>query len=162
MTPLPSITILSPRITRITHNMAKSVKKIVKVQVTGGKATPAPPLGPVLGGAGVNIGQFISQFNEASRDKMGQVLPVEITVYEDHTFEFRIKKPLASALLLKAAGIEKGSGQPNRAKVGKISRANVEELAKEKMEDLNADSLEAAVKILEGTARSMGIEVVKN
>lgn len=140
--------------------MAKTIKKIVKVQVTGGQATPAPPLGPVLGGAGVNIGQFISQFNEATRDKMGQVLPAEITVYEDNTFEFRIKKPLASALLAKAAGIEKGSGQPNRAKVGKISRAKLEELAKEKLEDLNTTTIEAAVKILEGTARSMGIEIV--
>lgn len=141
--------------------MAKVIKKIVKVQVTGGKATPAPPLGPVLGGAGVNIGQFISQFNEATRDQMGQVLPTEITVYEDNTFEFRIKKPLASALLLKAAGIEKGSGQPNRAKVGKISRATLEELAKEKMEDLNATTIEAATKILEGTAMSMGITINK-
>lgn len=141
--------------------MAKAIKKIVKVQVTGGKATPAPPLGPVLGGAGVNIGQFISQFNEATRDQMGQVLPAEITVYEDNTFEFRIKKPLASALLLKAAGIEKGSGQPNRAKVGKISRATLEELAKEKMEDLNATTIEAATKILEGTAMSMGITINK-
>lgn len=137
----------------------KAIKKIVKVQVTGGQATPAPPLGPVLGGAGVNIGQFISQFNEATRDKIGHVLPVEITVYEDNTFEFRVKKPLASALLLKAAGVEKGSGQPNQTKVGKISRAKIEELAKEKIEDLNADSLSAAVKILEGTARSIGIEV---
>lgn len=139
--------------------MAKSVKKIVKVQVTGGQATPAPPLGPVLGGAGVNIGQFISQFNEATRDRIGQVLPAEITVYEDNTFEFRIKKPLASALLIKAAGIEKGSSQPNRAKVGKVSRAILKELAQEKLEDLNANTVDAAVKILEGTARSMGIEI---
>lgn len=138
----------------------KSIKKIVKVQVIGGQATPAPPLGPVLGGAGVNIGQFISQFNEATRDRMGQALPAEITVYEDNTFEFRIKKPLASALLIKAAGIEKGSGQPNRAKVGKVSRATLEELAQEKLEDLNATTVDAAVKILEGTARSMGIEIV--
>lgn len=140
--------------------MAKAVKKMVKVQVTGGTATPAPPLGPVLGGAGINIGQFISKFNEATQDKRGQVLPVEITVYEDSTFEFRIKKPLASALLIKAAGIEKGSGQPNREKVGKISRAKLEELAKEKQEDLNASSVEAAMNILAGTARSMGIDIV--
>jgi len=139
--------------------MAKAIKKIVKVQVVGGKATPAPPLGPVLGGAGVNIGQFISKFNEASRDRMGQTLPVEITVYEDATFDFRIKKPLASSLLLKAAGVEKGSGEPNRIKAGKVSRAKLQELAEEKMEDLNASDVQAAVKILEGTARSMGIEV---
>lgn len=140
--------------------MAKAIKKVVKVQVTGGTATPAPPLGPVLGGAGINIGQFISKFNEATQDKRGQVLPVEITVYEDSTFEFRIKKPLASALLIKAAGIEKGSGQPNREKVGKISRATLEELAKEKQEDLNANTVEAAMNILAGTARSMGIDIV--
>lgn len=140
--------------------MAKAIRKILKVQVTGGQATPAPPLGPVLGGAGVNIGQFISQFNEATKDKMGQVLPIELTVYEDSTFEFRVKKPLASALLLKAAGIEKGSGEPNRTKVGKISKAKLAELAEEKMEDLNTDSEEAAAKILEGTARNMGIEIV--
>lgn len=139
--------------------MAKAIKKIVKVQVVGGKATPAPPLGPVLGGAGVNIGQFISKFNEASRDRMGQTLPVEITVYEDATFDFRIKKPLASSLLLKAAGVEKGSGEPNRIKAGKVSRAKLQELAEGKMEDLNASDVQAAVKILEGTARSMGIEV---
>ncbi len=138
----------------------KAIRKILKVQVTGGQATPAPPLGPVLGGAGINIGQFISQFNEATKDKMGQVLPVELTVYEDSTFEFRVKKPLASALLLKAAGIEKGSGEPNRIKVGKISRAKLEELAREKLEDLNTDRVDAAAKILEGTARNMGIEVV--
>ncbi len=138
----------------------KPIKKIVKVQVTAGKATPAPPLGPVLGGAGVNIGQFISQFNEATKEFMGQTLPVEITVFQDSTFEFKLKKPLASALLLKAAKIEKGSGQPNRQKVGKISRTVLEELAKEKMEDLNATTLAGAANILAGTARSMGIEIV--
>jgi len=136
------------------------VKKQLKVQVTAGKATPAPPLGPILGGAGVNIGQFISQFNDATKDKMGQVLPVEITVYEDSSFTFRLKKPLASTLLLKAAGAEKGSAEPNRKKVGKVARAVLEELAKEKMEDLNAASVQAAVNILKGTARSMGIEII--
>lgn len=140
--------------------MAKAVKKVVKVQVTGGQATPAPPLGPVLGGAGINIGQFVSRFNEETRDRMGQVLPVEISVYEDNTFDLRIKKPLASALLLKAVGAEKGSGQPNRVKVGKISRAKLQELAQEKMEDLNTDDVQAAMNILEGTARNMGIEIV--
>jgi len=138
----------------------KAIKKVLKVQVTGGAATPAPPLGPVLGGAGVNIGQFISRFNEATQDRRGQTLPVELTVFEDSSFEFRIKKPLASALLLKAAGVQKGSGQPNRVKVGKISRAKLQELAEEKMEDLNAHTIEAAAKILEGTARNMGIEIV--
>jgi len=138
----------------------KPIRKILKIQAPAGKATPAPPLGPVLGGAGVNIGQFISQFNEATKVLSGETLPVQITVYEDSSFEFTIKKPLASALLRKAANVDKGSAEPNRTKVGKISRAKVEELAKEKMEDLNANSLEAAVKILEGTARSMGIEIV--
>lgn len=140
--------------------MAKAVKKVVKVQVTGGSATPAPPLGPVLGGSGINIGQFIARFNESTQDRRGQTLPVEIIVYEDSSFDFRIKKPLASALLLKAAGIEKGSGQPNREKVGKITRAKLEELAKEKQEDLNATTPQAAMNILAGTARSMGIEIV--
>lgn len=138
----------------------KPIKKILKVQITAGAATPAPPLGPVLGGAGVNIGQFISQFNEATKDIRGQTLPVQVIVYQDSTFEFKLKKPLASALLLRAIGVEKGSSEPNRKKIGKIAKSKVEELAKEKMEDLNATSLEAAVKILEGTARSMGIEVV--
>lgn len=138
----------------------KAIKKILKVQITAGAATPAPPLGPVLGGAGVNIGQFISQFNEATKDIRGQTLPVQVIVYQDSTFEFKLKKPLASALLLRAIGVEKGSSEPNRKKIGKIAKSKIEELAKEKMEDLNAASLEAAVKILEGTARSMGIEVV--
>ncbi|MBI3335713.1 MAG: 50S ribosomal protein L11 [Candidatus Portnoybacteria bacterium] len=140
--------------------MPKPIRKVIKIQAPAGQATPAPPLGPVLGGAGINIGQFISQFNEATKVRSGEVLPVQITVYEDSSFEFTIKKPLASALLKKAANVEKGSGEPNRAKVGKVSRAKLEELAKEKMEDLNADTIEAAVKILEGTARSMGIEIV--
>lgn len=138
----------------------KPIKKILKIQAPAGQATPAPPLGPALGGAGINIGQFVSQFNEATKERMGQVLPVELTVYEDSTFAFRVKKPLASALLRKAAGVEKGSGQPNRVKVGKISRVKLEELAKEKLEDLNTDSVQAAAKILEGTARNMGIEIV--
>ena len=139
--------------------MAK-VKKQIKVQVAAGKATPAPPLGPILGGAGVNIGQFISQFNDATKGMMGQVLPVEVTVYEDSSFTFHLKKPLASALLLKAAGVEKGSAEPNRKKVGKVSAAILEDLAREKMEDLNATSVAAAVNVLKGTARSMGIEII--
>lgn len=139
--------------------MAAPIRKVVKAQIVGGQATPAPPLGPILGGAGINIGQFISQFNEATKDKMGQTLPVEITVFEDSSFTFRLKKPLASALLLKASGMEKGSGEPNRNKIGKISAAKLKELAEEKMEDLNANSTEGAMKILQGTARSMGIEI---
>ena len=138
----------------------KPIKKILKVQITAGKATPAPPLGPVLGGAGVNIGQFISQFNGATKEFIGQTLPVEITVYQDSSFEFKLKKPLASALLLKALKAEKGSSQPNRIKIGKIARAVLEELAEEKMEDLNATTVQAAANILAGTARSMGIEII--
>ncbi len=138
---------------------SKPVKAKLKLQVPAGEATPAPPLGPILGEQGVNIGQFTSQFNEATQDRKGETLPIELTIYEDSTFDFVIKKPLASALLKKAAGVESGSAEPNRNKVGSITRDQLKELAQEKQEDLNANSEEAAMKILEGSARSMGIEI---
>lgn len=142
--------------------MSKPIKKIIKIQAVGGQATPAPPLGPVLGEAGINIGAFTSQFNESTKDKMGEKLPVEIIVYEDRSFDFKVKKPLASALLRKAANIQKGSSEPNRNKVGSITEAKLRELAEEKIEDLNANTVEAAMEILKGSARSMGIEIINN
>ena len=139
--------------------MAKKITKKIKVQVPAGKATPAPPLGPALGQAGVNIGQFVAEFNEKTRDKMGDIVPVEISVYEDRTFSFIMKTPPASSLLIKAAGIEKGSGKNATSKVGKVTKAQVREIAEKKMADLNANDIDAAMKIIEGSARSMGIEV---
>lgn len=141
--------------------MAKKIKTIVKLQASAGKATPAPPVGPALGQHGLNIMDFVNQFN-AQTQKMGDtIVPVEITVFEDRTFTFILKTPPAAVLLKKAAGIEKGSGVPNREKVGKVTEAQVEEIAKIKLPDLNADDLEAAKKIIRGTARSMGIDVSK-
>lgn len=140
--------------------MAKSIKTIVKLQIEAGKATPAPPIGPALGQHGINIGEFVNKFNEATKEMIGNIIPVELTVYEDRSFEFRLKSPIASALLRKAAGIEKGSGDPHKNKVGKVTREQIREIAERKMQDLNASSAEAAEKIIEGTARSMGIEVV--
>ncbi len=139
--------------------MAKKIKTIIKLQLEAGKATPAPPCGTALGPHGVNIQEFVLKFNEATKDKMGEVTPVEITVYEDRTFTFITKTPPAAFLLKKAAGIEKGSGQPNKSKVGKVTKEQVRQIAETKMVDLNANDTEAAMKIVEGTARSMGIEV---
>ncbi|MYE38278.1 MAG: 50S ribosomal protein L11 [Candidatus Spechtbacteria bacterium SB0662_bin_43] len=139
--------------------MAKAVKTIVKLQVMGGAATPAPPVGTALGPHGINIGDFVSQFNEATKDKRGSVVPVELTIYEDRTFDFQLKTSPASDLLRKAAGVEKGSSTPLREKVGSVTKAQVQKIAEEKMEDLSAYSIDQAVKIIEGTARSMGIEV---
>ncbi len=139
--------------------MAKKIKTIVKLQVEGGRATPAPPVGTALGPHGINLQQFVLQFNEATKDKMGQVIPTEITIYEDRTFEFKLKTPPAAYLLRVAAGIEKGSGVPNKNKVGKVTKDQVREIAEQKMADLNANDVDAAIKIVEGTARSMGIEV---
>lgn len=139
--------------------MAKKITKKIKLQVPAGKATPAPPLGPALGQAGVNIGQFVTEFNEKTRDKMGDIVPVEISVYEDRTFSFIMKTPPASFLLIKAAGIEKGSGKNAVSKVGKVTKAQVREIAEKKMPDLNATDIDAASRIIEGTARSMGIDV---
>lgn len=140
--------------------MAKKIKTIIKLQIPAGKANPAPPVGPALGQHGLNIGEFVAKFNEATKDKGDDIIPVEITVYEDRTYDFKLKTPPASDLLRKAAGIEKGSANPLTTKVGKISKAKIREIAERKMEDLNANDIESAVKIIEGTARSMGIEII--
>ncbi len=140
--------------------MAKKVTKVVKLQVAAGKATPAPPVGPALGQAGVNIMAFVKDFNDRTAKQVGLVIPVEITVYEDRSFTFICKTPPAAILLKKAAGIEKASGEPNKKKVGKVTKAQVKEIAETKMPDLNANDVEAAMRLVEGTARSMGIEVV--
>ena len=140
--------------------MAKAIKAKIKLQIPAGAATPAPPLGPVLAQYGVNIAGFCKEFNDASRNQQGWVLPVEVIVYEDRSYEFKLKQPLTSQLLKKAAGIEKGSGEPNRKKVGKITREQLKEIAKRKLPDLKTDDLEKAMKIVEGTAKNMGIEIV--
>lgn len=140
--------------------MAKKVAKLVKLQVLAGKATPAPPVGPALGQAGVNIMAFVKEFNERTAQQTGLIIPVEITVYEDRSFTFITKTPPAAVLLKKAAGIEKGSGEPNKNKVAKVPRVKAQEIAQSKMQDLNAADLEAATRMIEGTARSMGIEIV--
>lgn len=139
--------------------MAKKVKTIVKLQVEGGRATPAPPVGTALGPHGINLQQFVLQFNEATKDKVGQVTPVEITIYEDRSFEFQLKTPPAAYLLRVAAGLEKGSGEPNKKKVGSVTRAQLKTIAEQKIQDLNANDVEAAMEIIAGTARSMGIEI---
>ncbi len=141
--------------------MAKRVAAIVKLQVPAGKATPAPPVGPALGQHGVNIMAFVKEYNERTAAQAGLIIPVEITVYEDRSFTFITKTPPAAVLLKKAAGIESGSGQPNKKKVGKVPRSKVREIAETKMQDLNAASLDAAMRMVEGTARSMGIEVTE-
>ncbi|MBF7084669.1 50S ribosomal protein L11 [Desulfallas sp. Bu1-1] len=140
--------------------MAKRVAAVVKLQVPAGKATPAPPVGPALGQHGVNIMQFVKEYNERTAKQAGLIIPVEITVYEDRSFTFVTKTPPAAVLLKKAAGLETASGEPNRKKVGKVTSAQVREIAELKMQDLNAASVEAAMRMIEGTARSMGIEVV--
>lgn len=139
--------------------MAKPIKTVLKLQIQAGQANPAPPIGPALGQHAVNIAQFCQQFNEATKDMSGDVVPAEITIFEDRTFEFKLKTPPASALLKKAAGIEKGSGQPHKIKVGKVSKEDIRKIAERKMEDLNANDVEAAEKIIAGTARNMGIEI---
>jgi large subunit ribosomal protein L11 len=138
----------------------RQVTAQIKVQVTGGQATPAPPVGTALGPHGVHIGQFVSQFNDKTRELMGVTVPVVITVFNDRSFEFICKSPPAAVLLKQAAGIAKGSGNPLKNKVGTVSRAQLEEIAKKKYEDLNASSVDQAVRMIAGTARSMGIEVV--
>jgi len=138
----------------------KKILKKIKVQVPAGKATPAPPLGPALGQAGINIGDFVTKFNAQTQDMIGNTLGVAIVVYEDRSYDFVIKTPPAHGLLMKAAGIEKGSGKPNVSKVGKVTRAQVKEIAEMKMKDLNANDIEGAIKIIEGSARSAGITVV--
>ena len=139
--------------------MAKQVMAKVKLQVPGGQATPAPPVGPALGQHGVKIGEFVSKFNDQTRDAQGMIIPVVITVYQDRTFTFITKSPPAAVLLKQAAGVVKGSPVPNREKVGKVTRAQLEEIAKRKMADLNASDLDSAMKMIAGTARSMGLEV---
>jgi len=139
--------------------MAKKAKAIVKLQIPAGQATPAPPIGPSLAQHGINISEFCQRFNAETEKQKGWLIPVEIKVYEDRSYEFKLKQPPVSELIKKTIGIEKGSGEPNRTKVGSISRAQLKEIAQRKMEDLNADDIEAAIKIVEGTAKSMGIEI---
>lgn len=139
--------------------MAKKVVGLVKLQITAGRATPAPPVGPALGQAGVNIMDFCKNFNARTQSQEGMIIPVVVTVFSDRSYTFITKTPPAAILLKKAAGIEKGSGEPNRNKKGSVTRAQVEEIAKTKMPDLNAASLAAAIRIIEGTARSMGVEI---
>lgn len=140
--------------------MAKRVMGKITLQISAGKATPAPPVGPALGQYGVNIMGFCKEYNAKTANQTGFIVPVEITVYEDRSFTFVLKSPPASDLLKKAANVDKGSGEPNKKKVGKVPRAKVLEIAESKKEDLNAASLEAAIRMIEGTARSMGLEVV--
>jgi large subunit ribosomal protein L11 len=140
--------------------MAKKVKAMVKLQCPAGKANPAPPVGPALGQHGVNIMEFCRLYNEQTKDQVGNIIPVEITVYEDRTFTFKLKTSPASRMLLKSVGIEKGSGEPNKTKVGKVTRKELEKIAEQKMRDLNAVDIDGAVSIIAGTARSMGLQVV--
>jgi large subunit ribosomal protein L11 len=141
--------------------MAKKVLSTIKLQLPAGKANPSPPVGPALGQHGVNIMEFCKAYNAKTQDKMGLVIPVEITVYADRSFSFITKTPPAAVLIIKAAGIDKGSGEPNTNKVGKITRAQVREIAETKMPDLNASSVDTAMLMVEGTARSMGVDVVE-
>ena len=141
--------------------MAKLIKTTLKLQIKAGAANPAPPIGPALGQHGINIAQFCQQFNEATKAMAGDVIPAEITIYEDRSFSFILKTPPASALLKKAAGIEKGSNIPHKTKVGKITQAQLREIAEKKMIDLNAHDVEAAMKVIAGTARNMGIEITE-
>jgi len=139
--------------------MAKKITKKLKLQIAGGKANPAPPVGPALGQAGINIGDFVKKFNDATKDKIGEIVPVEITVFDDRSYTFILKTPPATSLILKAIGKEKGSGKPNTAKVGTITKAQIRAIAEKKLLDLNANDIEAAMKIIAGSARSMGVEV---
>ena len=141
--------------------MAKKVKAIVKIQAPAGKATPAPPIGPTLGQHGVNIQDFVQKFNAATAKMGGDIIPAVLTIYEDRSFSFILKTPPASQLIIKAAGIAKGSGKPLQEKVGKITKAQVKEIAEKKLPDLNTTDLAAAMKTIEGTARQMGVEIVQ-
>ena len=141
--------------------MAKKVVSVVKLQIPAGKATPAPPVGPALGPTGINIMNFCKEFNEKTAPQAGLIMPVELSVYQDRSFTFILKTPPASVLLKKAAGLDKGSGEPNKSKVGKVSKKDVQEIAQLKMVDLNADTIEAAMKMVEGTCRSMGVPVIE-
>ncbi len=139
--------------------MAKKIKAVVKLQISAGSATPAPPVGPALAPHGLNMSEFCQKFNAMTKDLAGFTIPVEVTVFEDRTYTFITKQPPASELIKKAIGIEKGSGEPNKTKVGKITKAQIREIAQKKMPDLNADNIEAAMKIIEGTAKNMGVTV---
>lgn len=139
--------------------MAKKVIAKIKLQIPAGKATPAPPVGPALAQHGLNIADFCKKFNDMTADQQGFIIPVVINVFRDRTYRFKVKKPLVSELLKKAAGIEKGSGQPNKEKVAKITKAQLQRIAQEKMPDFNTEDIEAAMRIVEGTAKNMGIEI---
>jgi large subunit ribosomal protein L11 len=141
--------------------MAKKITVLIKLQVPGGQANPAPPIGPALGQHGVNIMEFCKKFNELTKDKVGTIIPVVITVYEDKSFTFIMKTPPVAAMIKKAAGLAKASGEAGRATIGKISQKDVEEIAKAKLKDLNTEKLPSAMRMVEGAARSMGIEVTK-
>ncbi len=139
--------------------MAKKIKAIVKLHIPAGQATPAPPVGPALAPHGINMGEFCQKFNELTRDKQGFKIPVEIVIYEDRSYDMKLHQPPASQLIKKIAGIEKGSGQPNRVKVAKITREQLRQVAEQKMPDLNTKDIEKAMRIIEGTARNMGIQI---
>ncbi len=139
--------------------MAKKIKAVVKLQIQAGKATPAPPIGPALAQYGINMGQFCLDFNNRTQDRAGSTVPVEITVYEGGAYDFILKESPASELILKALGIEKGSGNPKKKKVGKITKEQLREIAQKKMPDLNTDDVDAAMNIIEGTAKNMGVEI---
>ena len=139
--------------------MPKKIKAIIKLQIPAGKATPAPPVGPALAQHGLNIGEFCQKFNDATKKQEGFKIPVEVTIYEDRTYNFKLHQPLASELLKKAAGIEKGLATPDKTKVAKISKAQLRQIAEKKMADLNTQDIESAMRIIEGTAKNMGIEV---
>ncbi len=141
--------------------MAKKVVKVIKLQIPAGKANPAPPIGPALGGAGINIMGFCKEFNAKTQDKAGDILPVEITVYHDKTFTFITKQPPVSRMILKEVGVEKGSKVPNREKVGKLKKSQVLKIAKNKIQDMRASSEEAAMQLVMGTARSMGVDIIE-
>jgi large subunit ribosomal protein L11 len=139
--------------------MAKKIKTKIKLQIPAGQANPAPPIGPALGQHGVNIGDFCAKYNEKTKAKMGEIIPCEITIYEDRSFDFILKTPPAAELIKKAAGIQKGSGKPKTEKIGTITKTQVKEIARIKLADLNTDNVEQAMKIIEGTARQMGVEI---
>ena len=139
--------------------MPKKIKKLVRLHIAAGAATPAPPVGPSLAQHGVNIGEFCKKFNDLTKDKAGFKIPVDITIYEDRSYDLKLHEPPASALLKKAAGIEKGSGTPNKTKVGKISKTQLQDIARQKMVDLNTEDLQSAIRVIEGTAKNMGITI---
>lgn len=138
----------------------KKIKVVLKLAIEAGRATPAPPIGPTLGQHGVNIQEFVTQYNDKTKDKMGDIIPCILTVYEDRSFSIELKTPPVASLLLKAAGLKKGSAKPNLVKVGKVSKAQIKEIAEKKMADLNATTMESAMHIIEGSAKSLGLEVI--